>query len=183
MKKRNLRITLAALLVAGCLSATITQLKAPMVSDIQIVPPDPSLPDEVKALSGTWAGRWNSRWGWDGVLYVEKIDRDSAQVVHAFGEYTSPAGNCHCLPDWRRVRKARVEYSEGKATLEFMIRPYHQPLREPIPSHEVSGSVGEDAGPCYSLFFTVDKAEPSVMKGRFISGKGSQLRAEMKKID
>jgi len=47
----------------------------------------------------------------------------------------------------------------------------------------VSGSVREGAGNRYRFIFTVDKNEPGVMKGHFISGKASQLRAEMKKID
>ena len=183
MRKRNLWTALAVLALAGCVSAAVIQLPAPVVSDVRIAAPDPTLPDEIKALSGTWAGQWNSRWGWDSVLYIERIDRNSAQVVHAFGEYTTSAGHCHCEPDYRRVRRAKVEYSEGKVTLEFEARPYHRPLKGPIPSHDISGSVREGSGKRYTFIFTVDKNEPGVMKGHFISGKGSQLRTEMKKID
>jgi hypothetical protein len=92
----------AVLIIGGCLAATLS-LKVPLPPDVNILSPDPSLPEEVKALSGKWVGRWNSQWGWDCVICVEKVGKDSAQVVHAWGEYTTYAGSCHCAPDWRRI--------------------------------------------------------------------------------
>ena len=181
MKKRILLIALAMLFVGGPPVLAASE-KAPPVSDIRIDQPDPSLPDEVKALSGRWAGQWNSRWDWDCVLYVERVDRDSARVVHSWGEYTTSKGSCHCAPDWRRVEKARVTYSEGRATLEFTAPPY-RPLQGLNPSHAVSGSIGPSRKKYYTFSFTVEKGAPGVMKGHFISGKASQLRIEMKRVD
>lgn len=189
MGKKILFMVLAMLLMGGSLSLSSSQQKAPSLSDIKIEPPDPSLPDEVKALSGKWAGEWNSKMGWDCLLYVEKIDKDTAQVVHSFGEYTTSKGSCHCAPDWRRVRRASVNYAEGTVTIEFVTRPY-RPLQGLNPSHTVSGSVEGAPGHGskgstgrYTFSFTVDKGEPNMMKGHFISAQASQLRIEMKKID
>jgi len=78
-------MVLGVLMVGGCLAATLS-LKASLPPDVNILSPDPSLPEEVKALSGKWASRWNSQWGWDCIICVEKVDKNSAQVVHAWGE-------------------------------------------------------------------------------------------------
>ena len=180
MRRKSLLLMLAIALV-GSLAGVCPAQKAPDVPGAAVIPPDPSLPDEVKALSGTWTGRWNSRWGWDCTLYVEKVDKESARVVHSWGEYDTSKRSCHCGPDWRRVRTAKVTYSEGQATIEFMTRPY-RPLDESHPSHTVSGSV-DPSKKRYTFSFTVDKNEPTMMKGHFISGNASQLRIEMKKID
>jgi len=180
VRKKSLLLMLTIVVIGG-LAGVCPAQKAPAVPSATIVPPDPSLPDEVKALSGTWTGRWNSRWDWDCTLYVEKVDKDSAQVVHSWGEYDTSRRSCHCAPDWRRVRKAKVTYSGGQATIEFMTRPY-RPLDELHPSHEVSGSV-DPSKKRYTFSFTVDKNEPTMMKGHFISGNASQLRAEMRRID
>lgn len=189
MRNKILFAALAMLLLGVGLAISSSQQKAPVLSDITIEPPDPSLPDEVKALSGKWAGEWNSKQGWDSVIYVEKVGKDSARIVHAWGEYDTSKGSCHCAPDWRRIRKARVDYTEGKATIEFVTRPY-RPLQGLNPSHTVSGSVEGEAGHGrkgstgrYTFSFTVDKSEPGMMKGHFISGQASQLRIEMKKVD
>ena len=168
--------------VIGGVAGVCPAQKAPAVPSAIIVPPDPSLPDEVKALSGTWTGRWNSRWDWDCTLYVEKIDKDSAQVVHSWGEYDTSGRSCHCAPDWRRVRRAKVTCSGGQATIEFVARPC-RPLDESHPSHEVSGSV-DPSKKRYTFWLRIDKKnEPTLMKGHFISGNASQLRIEMRRID
>lgn len=189
MGKRILFIALLMLVMGTSLSVSSSQQKAPVLSDITIEPPDPSLPDEVKALSGKWAGAWNSKMGWDCLLYVEKIDKDTAQVVHSFGEYTTSKGNCHCEPDWRRIEKAKVSTTDGTATLEFVVAPY-RPLEGLHPSHAVSGSVDgmprvmrKGSTGRYTFSFTLDKSEPDTLKGHFISSQASHLRTEMKKID
>ena len=184
-------MVLAVLLVVSCCVAlTTSQQKAPVMSDVRIEPPGPALPDEVKALSGTWAGEWNSRLGWDCLLYVEQIDNETARLVHSFGEYTTANGSCHCAPDWRRVERAKVSRAAGTVTLEFEVHPY-RPLKGPGASHSVSGSVEglpkramrKGSSGRYTFSFTLDKNEPGVLKGHFISSQASHLRAELKKID
>lgn len=88
MKKKVLLIFLTILFTGGFMSVVLSQ-KAPLISGINIVPPDPSLPAEVRSLSGKWGGQWNSQQGWDCVIYVEKVDENTAQVVHSWGEYNT----------------------------------------------------------------------------------------------
>ena len=194
MKKKIILIVLTILFTGAFISVVLSQ-KAPLVSDINIVPPDPSLPAEVRSLSGKWSGQWNSNQGWDCVVYVEKVNRDSAQVVHAWGEYTTSRGSCHCGPNWIRIKRARVNYSEGKTTIAYATPPFQSKRLLERESRTFSGSVEEPKGSTgtsrkggggrgqYDFSFMVDKNEPNVMKGHFISGKASQLRIEMKKID
>lgn len=176
MTKKNLFILLAILIMGGSFSAA-SSLKAPMPPDINIVPPNASLPDEVKALSGKWEGQWNSRWGWDCVIYVEKVDKDSAQVTYSWGPYSTSRSSCHCAPNWTKIKKAKVDYSEGKAALEFLTPNLHSlQFRKDV--HIVKGTSGR-----YSFSFELEKNEPDLMKGHFISGKGSHLYIKMKKVD
>jgi hypothetical protein len=188
MRKKFLLVGLVILLMGVGLAVGSSRQKAPLVSEISIDPPDPALPEEVKALSGTWAGEWNSRWGWDCIIYVERVDKDFAQLVHSWGEYNTSRGSCHCAPDWRRVERARVNYSGGKATIEYTT-PLFSHLQGLNPSHALSGSF---EGPVqgrkgssgrYTFSFTVEKSTPDMMKGHFISSQAGQLRIELKKID
>ena len=167
---------------------SLQQVSAPIPPDIAIEPPDPSLPAEAELLTGKWAGKWNSRYGWDFLLYVEKVDKNSAQVVQSWGEYNTSKMSCHCDPNWARVQKSKVIYREGKATIEF-ITPNLQSHRFIKKRHTLSG---EDEGWVssnpkghghYDFSFTVKTNEPGIMKGHFISGKGSNLYIEMKKFD
>jgi predicted dehydrogenase len=180
--KRNLLIVLVIIIMCGCLSATLS-VNTPLPSDISIISPDPSLPEEVRALSGKWVGQWNAgkQWGWDCAIYVEKVDKDSAQVVHSWGDYTTRAGSCHCAADWRRIQEATVTYSEGKATLEFLTPPY-RPLKGPNPSHVLTGS-REPGQHRYIFSFTLEKNKPDTMDGHFLSAKNSPLWIQLKKID
>lgn len=90
-------------------------------------------------------------------------------------------------PDWRRIEKAKVTYSEGKASIDFTTPPY-RPLEGLNPSHNLSGSVGPERRMFYTFSFTVDQSQPDVMQGRFISAGGggrpaAELVINMKKID
>jgi len=164
------------------------QASAPVPPNITIELPNPSLPAEAKLLTGKWAGQWKSRYGWDCLLYVEKVDKDYAQVVHVWGEYNTSRMSCHCEPNWARVQKSKVIYGKGKATIEF-ITPNLQSRNFKKKMHTLSG---EDEGWVssnpkghghYNFSFTVKENEPGLIKGHFISGKGSRLHIEMKKID
>ena len=176
------------LLLGTSLIFSFQQASAPVPPDIIIDTPNPSLPAEASLLTGKWAGQWDSRYGWDCFLYVEKVDKDSAQVVLSWGEYNTAKMSCHCEPNWARVQKSKVIYREGKATIDF-ITPVLQSQAFKKKIHTLSG---EDEGwvshqakghAHYDFSFTVDKNEPHIMKGHFISGKNSILNIKMKKID
>ena len=176
MRKKRLFIALGIFVIVGCVTVNLSQ-KTPLPSDTIINPPDSSLPDEIKALSGKWAGKWNSPFGWDCAVYVEKLDGGFAQVIYSWGAYTTHRASCHCTANWTRVRDAKVEYSEGKATLKFMT-PNLQYLQQRDSPHIVKGSGGR-----YTFSFDLEMKEPDIMNGHFISGKGSNLYIKMKRID
>jgi hypothetical protein len=169
---------LAVVITWIAVSAGFSQ-KAPVVPDLTIIPPDPTLPEEVKALSGTWTGEWDSRYGWAYTLHVEAVDGESARVVHSWGEYKHSLGGCHCAPNWQRVNKAKVTYSEGQATINLVVPSLQSPNGVP---HDVSGL----ADPSrkwwgWSFSFTVEKNQPTLMKGHFVARRN--LRIEMKRVD
>jgi hypothetical protein len=176
------------LLIDRSVTFPFQQEPAPVPPNIAIDPLDPSLPAEAKLLSGKWTGQWNSLWGWDCVLYVERIDKATAQVVHAWGEYNTSKSSCHCSPNWARVQRAKVTYSDKRAIIDF-ITPGYESGHFRKKKHTLSG---EDEGwrgvhpkshGHYSFSFTVEKSKPEVMKGRFESGKSSLLSIEMRKVD
>jgi hypothetical protein len=176
--------------VCLCFSSSHQDNTSPPHPEVTIESPDPSLPTQVKSLSGKWVGQWKSgrsRWGWDAVFYIEKVEKDSAQVVFAWGEYNTSMGSCHCNPNWVRVQKAKIKYSDTSASIEFYT-PKFRPTWLKI-SHIVTGSDDEIFGAHgassgrYAYQFYVDKDEPSVMKGEFISAKSSRLSIKMKKVE
>lgn len=169
------------------LSFSFKKEPAPVPPNIVIDPPDPTLPDEAKLLPGKWAGQWDSKWPWDCVLYVEIVDKHYAQIVHSWGAYSTSKMSCHCSPNWARVLKAKVTYNEGKATIDFITPGYetgHFRKKKHTLSGEDEGWVGRHpkSHGHYNFSFTVEKSYPDLMKGRFISGKGSHLYIEMKKM-
>jgi hypothetical protein len=184
MSRRSCWIALVVFLVTVCaFLSSSAEAPAPEPPDVSIESADPAVPPEVKNLLGKWHGQWNSRW--DTVLYIEKVDRDSARLVLAFGEYNTTHGTCHCAPNWVRVQTATVKLSGGKATLQFFT-PKFRPrwLKE---SHTVTGSFSESYPPnsagLYKYFFTVNAHEPGTMKGTFRSAKNSLLTINMQKVE
>lgn len=162
------------------------QAPAPIPPDVAIKTPDPSLPPQAKLLSGKWTGRWNSFFGWDSVLYVEKINKNSAQIVLAWGEYNTHRESCHCNPNWVRVKDAKVTCYDDFVKLDFYtpkFRPHW--LKQ---THTVSGSADETYGETvgssgrYTFSFKVKQNDPNVMKGEFYSARNSYLSVEMKKV-
>lgn len=175
-------------LMTACLCfSSSQQVPAPEPPEVALTAPDPSLPAQIKSLVGKWVGQWNSRWGWDTVIYVEKVDKESAQVVLAWGEYNTSKNSCHCGPNWVRVQNAKVKYSDEGVTLDFYT-PKLRPgwLKK---SHTITGSAEETFRPNnrstgqYIYSFVVEKDNPDTMKGHFTSAKASQLRIEMKKVE
>jgi len=177
--------------VCLCFSFSDQDQAPPAPPEVTIELPDPSIPTQVKSLVGKWVGQWKSwklrSYSWDAVLYVEKVEKDSAQVVFAWGEYKTSMESCHCNPNWVRIQNAKIKYSDSSATLEF-----YTPKLRPAwlkRSHTVTGSADEVFGAHgassgrYTYQFIVDKDEPTVMKGEFISAKASHLSIKMKKVE
>ncbi|MDM0110021.1 hypothetical protein QTH97_34305 [Variovorax sp. J22R24] len=80
-------IALAVLLVTGCASQPGT---APLPPDTAVLAPDPSVPADVRALSGKWSGKWRGLTGGvqqDTVLVVEWISTSQAAVIHSQGDH------------------------------------------------------------------------------------------------
>lgn len=117
--KRFLFIVLLAG-VALCSCATMNSFTSvPLPQTVQIIPPDPNLPPEIKALSGKWGGRWwnpsgPSNHGMDTVLIIEKIiDERQVAVVYAWGD--SFAWNT--TKGWTRFNMNISRNEEGKLVL------------------------------------------------------------------
>lgn len=164
-------LAVAALLSIVCLGfSSSSQVPAPVPPDVTIQSPDPALPAEVSSLVGKWVGQWDSPFRWDAALYVEKVDKDSAQVVYSFGEYTTGRRSCHCEPSWVRVQHAQLKYSAGGATMEFHAPVFGKFAR----SHTISGTFQDasTSSPVYFFSFALNTHEPGVMKGRFTGFKG-----------
>jgi len=88
----------------------------PLPDDLQIVPPDDSCPQEIKALSGKWGGEWYSPVAGirplPVVLVVEKVDGSKAQIIYAWVESSKNDKN------WQRYN-ADVELRGKKVILSF----------------------------------------------------------------
>jgi hypothetical protein len=127
--------------------------KPPIPSDLAILAPDPSLPDAIKALTGKWSGEWGSRYRWKNELYIEKIEKDSAEIVLSWGEFNHA---CHCAPAWKRQR-ASIQYSYDQASLEF--------------------NSGKRV-----MYFTLNENNPNEMQG-IMTRKNKKLYTTMKKVE
>ena len=79
-----------------------------MPSDLQIVQPDPSLPKELSAFFGKWAGASTVEF----FLIVEKIDEEKASI-YVWRSITESRG-----PSWTRYG-AKVIKERGKCKLWF----------------------------------------------------------------
>ena len=75
----------------------------PLPSDLNVVPPDSSLPKELAAFSGKWEGKSGSR---EFYLVVEKIDQEKAIFLLSSGS------------GWERVT-ANVVKERGKYKIWF----------------------------------------------------------------
>lgn len=119
----------------------------PLPSDINIVAPDPSLPEEFQAISGKWRGHWGGS-GMETILIIEKIDRHVAEVIFATGDIVPGgfmAGSGSKKGGWSRT-KYKVNYNAGEIILE----------REGIPGQR-------DA-----IKFTFKKDKPDILEGFLI---------------
>jgi hypothetical protein len=189
MPKIGYSIAPLILLGFACLSfaSPPQQSPAPEPSHITISAPDPSLPEQIKGLVGKWVGTWDSRFGWDTALYVEKVDKDSAQVVISWGEYNTAHESCHCGPNWLRIRKAEIKQTDDNVTMHFYTPKFRPHWLKA--SHVVNGTGGEYYGGNekssgqYTFDFVIDRTDPGTLKGLFFSAKQSRLRVNMKRTE
>jgi hypothetical protein len=164
-------IALALVLTTVCLGSSPPP-PAPVPPDIKFETPDPALPVEVKSLLGKWTGRLETRWGVDSVLYVEKVGKDSAQVVISWGDYSH--AQCHCGANWVRVTQAKLKSSGGKAVLEF-----NAPMLL-LKSHTTTGEMRGLSQYSYSF----SASEPNSLKGVFAPARVSKrTRIRMQKVE
>jgi len=176
MRRKCLLVALIAVFVV--IAATILA-SPPQPASINIVSPDPSLPAELKALSGKWVGQWTSgicAYPWDCVLYVENIGKDTAQVVHSWGRFDH-ARQCHCAPDYMRISNVKVSYANGEATLEFVAN-YRTHLNEVRNKMDDSGV---KRGSHVTL--TLDNKQPGVIKGYMLTAHLHEFFATLKKAN
>ena len=184
MRRRNAALAVIAVLALVCLCFSSDAAPPRVPRNLRLEAPDPALPAEVKALAGKWSGSWDNHW--DALIFVEKVDKESAQVVFAWGEYNTSRNSCHCGPNWMRVENARIKHSTGKATLSFYspkIRPHW--LKE---SHTVSGEGNQTFGAKtgssgrYTYSFVLKTDKPDQMSGEFWSAKNSNLSIKLKRV-
>jgi hypothetical protein len=110
-------------------------MAAPVMPNVQIVQPDPSLPKELSAFSGKWEGSGQMQY----FLIIEKIDEEKACLYHwQSGSYYQPAG-------WASY-EAQVIKERGKYKLCF---------RDPFGNVELTLK-GE------KLYWDVSVTDPSV---------------------
>jgi hypothetical protein len=115
------RLLLTVLMVLAGMSlyscATTNSLTSiPLPEDVQIVPPDPNLPPEIKAFSGKWSGSW----GWqdrrnfggvDGIFIVEKIINEQQAMVVSASDYGR--GGWTIRRGWERSKANFLKIDEG----------------------------------------------------------------------
>lgn len=114
---------------------------APLPSDVNIVPPGPSVPKELAAYSGKWAGNWGN--GGDTILVVEEIiPPSSAVIIYSWGKsyYTKKSG-------WTRQH---ADFADGELTARFSNGALVQYRLRPDGTLAGSYSNGSNWGP-YSL--------------------------------
>jgi hypothetical protein len=123
--KKKAYILFVVIFLGGCLSATLPPV-IPLPANVRILPTDPTLPDEVKLLSGKWVGEVASITPWHSRMIVESLNDHSAQIIYAHnGHHNDPGSGsakttrCHCAPSWGRM-KGDIDHGRGDTTLGFM---------------------------------------------------------------
>lgn len=131
------RFSLIALMVLAGVTlyscATMNSFTSvPLPQTVQIVPPDPNLPPEIKVFSGKWGGRWwnpagsNFSDGFDSVTIIEKIINER-QVIVVYGwgdskEWNVTKGWARFNMDFSRNEKGELILSSSSSRGKFEIR-------------------------------------------------------------
>jgi hypothetical protein len=147
--KRSLLVVLMVLAGMSLYScATTSSLTSiPLPENVQIVPPDPNLPPEIRAFSGKWSGSWEwqnrrNNDGVDAILIVEKIiNEQQAMVVSASG---NGRGGWRITRGWERST-ANFSKTDKGITLEVESRTSSQKVRYLVKGDQLTG-ISEAAG-------------------------------------
>ncbi len=119
--KKSGLVVLAAILGIAGLSGSAVGGEIPLPDDINIVAPPIDLPQEIRAFSGKWAGKWDGFR--DAILIVERINVNDTLILYAWSKvpiwWKSTSG-------YRRFN-AKV-YVVPKPFIEFEIKSVVQPL-------------------------------------------------------
>ncbi len=134
--------------------------RIPLPNDINIVAPDSSLREEIRALPRGWEGTWDS--GLDVVFIIEKIDNKEAETIYARGSLSLPSRKI--LPKYERIPAVEVVVFEGKVTLRMSL-------------------TSEDGLVIKNLFY-FDPSKPQILEGVSVSHRGrSSITMKKKTID
>jgi hypothetical protein len=127
---KRLAILVAVFLGMGIITAHSAE--PPLPADLSIVPPDSSLPQQLKALSGKWGGtrRFNlpRQQTMEEIIVFEKITAEKAQFVWAHAGMVAPGRNFP--PSYKRYRvnlkiegnnvNFRIESINGRGEFQFI---------------------------------------------------------------
>ena len=146
---KRLAILVAVFFGIGIMTAHSAE--PPLPADLSIVPPDSSLPQQIRALSGKWGGTKKFGGGkkltMDEIIVFEKITADEAQVVYAhagMGANTPPNYERFSVKLKREGDNVNftTESSRGRGEFQFV------PSKDVI-KFEGHGSLG---GSAYATF-------------------------------
>jgi hypothetical protein len=90
-----------ALAIAGCAADPVPP--PPMLPDLRVVPPPPSVPREHARYAGRWTGKWEGQLDHILVVEIEVESGDSTEVV-AVSSWGVALGFGVGEPGWARVR-------------------------------------------------------------------------------
>ena len=158
------RLLLVVLMVLAGMSlyscATTSSLTSiPLPEDVQIFPPDPNLPPEIKAFSGKWSGSWEwqnrrNNDGVDAILIVEKIiNEQQAMVVSATGD----GRGWRTTRGWDRSTATFSKSDEG-IILEVDSRTSSQKVKFRVQGDQLRG-ISEAAGGYGTIIGTMHRIQ------------------------
>jgi hypothetical protein len=147
--KRFLLIVLMVLAGVVLYSHANAMDSVPLPNDILIVPPDPSLPPEIKAFSGKWSGRWGnpyqpSSYGVDVVFVVEKIiNEHEATAIYCWGDSIEWSITRGCMDRFI----ANFSQNEKVTTLSFKSRQSGNMVDFRVKEDKLEGRSGSRGSP------------------------------------
>jgi len=115
--KKMLAGLLLIVLIAVLLPVTSpADSKIPLPEDMNIILPDPSLPENLRDLPRKWEGKWDY-YGIPSILIFEEIDGKKARLVYAVGDTVGPGWSLK--GNWQRIEEAKVTFSDGEVTITW----------------------------------------------------------------